>query len=297
MTLQKSLAIACIGGFTLAGCAGSQLETARKASPTGDSFTQNLYAGYIDLSAGEFDEADYVDSDWFAGRAISAAGNVAVAPEEIGNRALPADRARVLSAARERLVAALQATATSKHPVNAARAQVMFDCWMQEQEENFQPDHIAACRDGFIAAIGQVESAIKPMAAIKVAKPAPAPAPAAAAPPKPDPKSWIAYFDFDVAKITPAARPTIVEAATYSMHFDKARVTITGHTDRAGSTNYNENLAGLRADEVAMALMDQWVSANAIRIRVKGESDPAVATPDGKREPANRRVMINVESK
>ena len=267
---------------------------ARKASPTGDSFTQNLYAGYIDLSAGEYDEADYRDSDWFAGRAISAAGNVAVAPEEIGNRALPADRARVLSAARERLVAALQASASKKDPVNAARAQVMFDCWMQEHEEHFQPDHIAACRDGFIAAIGQVESAMKPMAAPIVAKPAPA---AAAPPPKPDPKSWVAYFDFDAAKITPAARQLIVEAATYSMQFAKARVTITGYTDRAGSAKYNDKLAGLRADQVAMALMDQWVSANAIRIRVKGESDPAVATPDGKREPANRRVMIKVESK
>ena len=294
MTLQKSLAIACIGGFALAGCAGSELETARKASPTGDTFTQALYAGYIDLSAGEFDEADYRDSDRFAGRAISAAGNVAVAPEEIGNRDLPADRVRVLSASRERLVAALQANATEKDPVNAARAQVMFDCWMQEQEENFQPDHIAACRDGFIAAIVQVEAAMKPMAQPKVAQPAPA---AAAPAPKPDPKSWVAYFDFDATKITPAAQRIIVAAAAYSMHFDKARVTITGHTDRAGSTNYNDKLAGLRADEVAMALMDQWVSANAIRIRVQGESDPAVATPDGKREPANRRVMIKVESK
>ncbi len=294
MTLQKSLAIACIGGFALAGCAGSELETARKTSPTGDRFTQALYAGYIDLSAGEFDEADYRDSDRFAGRAISAAGNVAVLPEGIDHRDLPADRVRVLSASRERLVAALQANATEKDPVNAARAQVMFDCWMQEQEENFQPDHIAACRDGFIAAIVQVEAAIKPMAQPKVAQPAPA---SAAPAPKPDPKSWVAYFDFDATKITPAVQQMIVEAATYSMQFAKARVTIIGHTDRAGSTNYNDKLAGLRADEVAMALMDQWVSANAIRIRVQGESDPAVATPDGKREPANRRVMIKVESK
>ena len=81
------------------------------------------------------------------------------------------------------------------------------------------------------------------------------------------------------------------------MHFEKPRVTITGYTDRAGSADYNEKLSGLRADEVAMAIMEQWVSANAIRIRVQGESDPAVATPDGQREQANRRVMIKVESK
>ncbi len=44
--------------------------------------------------------------------------------------------------------------------MEAANAQVMFDCWMQEQEENFQPPDIARCRDGFSAAIAAVEATI-----------------------------------------------------------------------------------------------------------------------------------------
>ncbi len=147
--------------------------------------------------------------------------------------------------------------------------------------------------------MGQVDAAMKPMAAPKVAKPAPAPAPAPAAapPPKPDPKSWVAHFDFDAAKISPAAQQKIVEAAAYSKKFAKPKVTVTGHTDRAGSTDYNEKLSGTRADGVAMAIMDQGVAANDIRIRFVGEADPAVQTPDGQREQANRRVTITVDSK
>ena len=106
---------------------------------------------------------------------------------------------QVLSAARERLVAALAGGAADKDPANAARAQVMFDCWMQEQEENFQPAHIAACRDGFTDAMGIVEAALKPAPAPVAAKPAPQPVAATPAP-KPDPKNWVT--------ISPSTRPS-----------------------------------------------------------------------------------------
>src|SRR3546814_14447170 len=52
-----------------------------------------------------------------------------------------------LTSSRERLMAVLAAGAAQSDPTQAAEAQVAFDCWMQEQEENFQPDDIAACRE------------------------------------------------------------------------------------------------------------------------------------------------------
>ena len=52
-----------------------------------------------------------------------------------------------LSGARSRLIAAFGAGARKRAPKQAAEAQLRFDCWMQEQEENFQPDDIdAPCR-------------------------------------------------------------------------------------------------------------------------------------------------------
>src|SRR3546814_7146483 len=62
-----------------------------------------------------------------------------------------------LTSSRERLMAVLAAGAAQSDPTQAAEAQVAFDCWMQEQEENFQPDDIAACRDRFEAAMARSE--------------------------------------------------------------------------------------------------------------------------------------------
>ena len=295
MTSYSRYAIAITCGIALTNCAGMQLESARKASPQGSEFTQGLYAGYIDLSASEYDEADYSDSDWFAGRAISAANDVAVGPEEIGNRNVPADRVRELGAARARLVAALQVGATTKNPTNAARAQVMFDCWIQEQEENRQPDDIAACRDGFIDAIGLVEASLRPAPAPVAAKPAPMKVATPMA--KPDPKSWVTYFAFDEANLTQQAMQKISEAAAYSMEFDTVVVTVKGYTDRAGDTEYNKKLSEMRADEVTTAILAKGVPASAIVVRSFGEADPAVQTPDGQPEQYNRRAVITIDYK
>ena len=81
-------------------------------------------------------------------------------------------------------MAALTAGARDKAPIQAANAQVNFDCWMQEQEENFQPDDIARCRSGFTQALLGAEAAVKPAPMAK----APAPMRKMAAAPKMAPK-------------------------------------------------------------------------------------------------------------
>ena len=54
----------------------------------------------------------------------------------------------------------------------AAAAQTSFDCWMQEAEENFQPKHIAACRNNFYGAMTLLEAAVekRQMVAMKAPK-------------------------------------------------------------------------------------------------------------------------------
>src|SRR3546814_14624397 len=86
-------------------------------------------------------------------------------------------------------MAVLAAGAAQSDPTQAAEAQVAFDCWMQEQEENFQPDDIAACRDRFEAAMAGLERA-----------PAPTPEPPPPAPTvEPTPGPYTVHFDFDGA--------------------------------------------------------------------------------------------------
>ena len=89
---------------------------------------------------------------------------------------MPVDAEPDLAAARVELVSALNSGGRQLLPAEAAQAQVAFDCWMQEQEENFQPDDIAACRANFETALAALKDGLAPApAAAQAAAPAPAP--------------------------------------------------------------------------------------------------------------------------
>src|SRR3546814_11085678 len=150
-------------------------------APQGNAHDSALQAGYLELAQAEYDEGDYRDSDTFAERSIRAAGGGDVQPEAISARDLPDNMVGTLTSSRERLMAVLAAGAAQSDPTQAAEAQVAFDCWMQEQEENFQPDDIAACRDRFEAAMAGLGREPAP-------KPAPPP-PATMVEPEPGPRS------------------------------------------------------------------------------------------------------------
>lgn len=187
----------------LAGCAGAELDRAKQVSPTGTAFENGLCKGYVAIASWEQGESDYEDADAFALRAISAAGGKGVEPEGLADWALPKDKVGELGNDRQRIVAALTSGARDKAPAQAAHAQVMFDCWMQEQEENFQPSDISKCRGAFMTAMASVEEAVrsKPMAK---AKPAPKPMVQKA--------KFLVYFPFDSDKITPESKRVILEA-------------------------------------------------------------------------------------
>ncbi|MDP6602913.1 MAG: OmpA family protein, partial [Rhodospirillales bacterium] len=171
-----------------------------------------------------------------------------------------------------------------------AKAQVMFECWMQEQEEDIQPEDIAACRADFYAAMAALKLALAPK--MVAAKPAPAPAPAPAPKPMALTGPYTVFFDFDSAELT-AAAPAVVQKVISD--FEKVKpseILLSGHADRAGSSAYNMVLSKERLDAVAAALKEGGVPSLILTKTMKGEYNPRVATPDGQRNEANRRVEV-----
>ncbi len=71
-------------------------------------------------------------------------------------------------------------------------------------------------------------------------------------------------------------------------------VVVVGHTDTSGSNAYNMRLSERRAKAVADGLVSAGVAQTGLQVDWKGESDLAVATPDGVKEPLNRRATINI---
>lgn len=285
MNKITSVIIAGMGSLALVGCAGTGLESAKEQTPSGSEFSKSLYDGYLGLSEGEYAEYDFADSDVFAQKASLAGTGAEVMPDAISDRDLPEDRIGVLSSSRARLMAAMAAGAAAKSPQSAAQAQVMFDCWMQEQEENRQPEDIDACQAGFSSAMAKVETDLEE----------PAPVAAVAPQPKPEDKSWVFYFGFDSADLSNEDAEKIKEIVTYASAND-AKVSLTSHTDRAGSDDYNNLLSAARADAVAKAMGDQGIAAIDVQMISLGEKDPAVATVDDVKEPLNRRVVVKVSN-
>jgi OOP family OmpA-OmpF porin len=105
-------------------------------------------------------------------------------------------------------------------------------------------------------------------------------------------RTFLVFFDFNKAVISPEARKILEEAAANAHKTNVIRVSVTGHTDRSGSNTYNQHLSEKRAAAVKKALLQLGITDKEIVTVGKGESEPLVATDDGVREPQNRRVEI-----
>jgi outer membrane protein OmpA-like peptidoglycan-associated protein len=125
------------------------------------------------------------------------------------------------------------------------------------------------------------------------AAPPPPPAPAPVAAPAPAPaRTYLVFFDWDRADLTPRARQIIREAADASTHVQYTRIQVNGYTDTSGTAKYNMGLSIRRAQNVAAELVRNGVPRTAIDIKGFGETHPLVPTGPGVREPQNRRVEI-----
>jgi OOP family OmpA-OmpF porin len=127
--------------------------------------------------------------------------------------------------------------------------------------------------------------------------PPPPPPPSYAAPPAavpaPQPaRTYLVFFDWDRADLTPRARQIIGEAAQASTHVQTTRIEVNGYTDLSGTAQYNMGLSVRRADAVEAELVRDGVSRSEISTQGFGESHPLVPTAQGVREPQNRRVEI-----
>jgi OmpA-OmpF porin, OOP family len=275
----------CIIGFavaSVAACAGLERQNAAKTQPpSGTGYNAEMSSGYFELTNLEYSEGNYVASDHFARKAMAAGRGEAVEPDTIESRSGVAKNpafAAELGAARQRLMAAKGKGGAKVAPTDMARAQVMFDCWIHEQDENRQPDDIAACRNAFNVAMGRVEAAMMP-------------APVA----MPMPGEYLVFFDWNRADVTPEAASILDSVVAAAKKMGDTRVVATGYTDTSGSADYNMGLSLRRAEAVKDVLVGEGIPAQNITTIGRGEADPLVPTGDGVREPQNRRVQIQFE--
>jgi outer membrane protein OmpA-like peptidoglycan-associated protein len=115
--------------------------------------------------------------------------------------------------------------------------------------------------------------------------PAAAPAPAPA-------RTYLVFFDWNAANLTPRATQIIAQAAADSHSQNVTTLDVSGYTDTSGTPTYNQGLSMRRAQAVAAQLVVDGVSKSEIEIHAYGETHLLVPTGPGVREPQNRRVEI-----
>ncbi|GGD73729.1 OmpA family protein [Croceicoccus mobilis] len=102
------------------------------------------------------------------------------------------------------------------------------------------------------------------------------------------------FFDFDSATAPANTMSTAQFLLKNAPMCGWSGYEIVGHTDRSGSDAYNEALSIARADAVTEVMVAAGADRAAIISRGVGETDLAVPTVDGERNPQNRRVVITV---
>lgn len=280
--LLISMAMLGLGACALPGT----MDADSIAGMTGASspFNDALHTGYSALGKGEYAEADWCDGDHFLGKAETLGSGGSVGPDAADSRRMPREHRETAAAYHQRLTTALASDAAKRMPMVAAQAQVAYDCWLQEAQENHQPEDIAACR-------GDLDAALAKLAAKPMAKPAPK---------KPmiqpkGPGRFVVWFDLDSAKITEDADAIISRVAKAYGDQKPKMIQLVGHTDTSGAASYNKQLSIWRANAVKDALVKQGVAGNKIATKGDGEAAPAVKTGDGVVNAANRRVEIRLK--
>jgi OOP family OmpA-OmpF porin len=264
----------------------------------GNTFTQALTAEYQTYVNGELQTyKDHADALHFARKGLAAARGDMIMPEPISDWSLLPGHAEELIVARSRLVNVFTLGAREMQPQLSAFAQARFDCWIEEQEENFQQDNISACKAQYMDAVAQLEAAM-PVA------PPPAPVEELADQPfdvdpsepmKIENAKYIVFFDWDAHSLTAGANAILDAAAEEAKERSLVSIDLVGHTDTSGSRDYNQKLSMKRANIVRDGMVRRGVDANLLSVNHRGESELLVDTPDDVREPANRRTEITFQ--
>ncbi len=275
---------AALVSLALAGCANldrramddyflltNDLDAVREMQPHGPAFVQVLRAGYIENMDYQRAQLDYGDLRHFGRKAVAAAEGVNVLPDELALRKLDDASAEELAAARARLMDAFDRDARRLAPIAAGRAQTAFDCWLEGAE--YGSARAAECKARFMTAMAAVDDALA--SGIE--------------------NVYIVFFAWDRAEITPVARKILSQVAEDYKAGKATRLILAGHADRSGPAAYNLELSKRRARAVAKVLTELGVPDTAMELHWYGETRPRVPTPDGVREPQNRRVEISLE--
>jgi OOP family OmpA-OmpF porin len=270
MKLRNVAALSvCVLFFT--GC--SNLRHLNKMDLNKGDFNTELARNYRDMANFEAKRHDPKDQMFFAKKAHAAVDGEMVLPTNMSAHDLPHDMIPEMHDGRMRLMRVLDGGARKQYPIMGAKAQTSFDHWLEEVEENNEPQRIADCRHRFYECLHALEKVMAPLACL---------------PGKKLCRSDVMYFKFGSTQMVADSKRDMGDIMASAKKCQ--RLTIVGCADAVGSASGNMSLSFKRAHKVRNMLIKGGLSHNNVFVGACARNTLPVKTH--KKEQENRRVEI-----
>lgn len=266
-------------------------------------FNAALQREYGALGEEALAESDHQHADLYIRKGFAAGNGLETMPEDPRTWWLPRRAVAELYEWHGKLLQVLPPNRGAR-PAAAARAQAMYDCWVEEEHEDvwmrdfsakfrmadnlYQPGDIARCKNAFFCAMYEMGVAV-PIQCVTAQD---------------------INFRFDLPRRIPGSRADLwpggvepqtgvsapaggamLDALIAGMRANpNSAVQLKGHTDTVGGVGYNQALSERRAVLIRGELMRAGVNPARITYRGVGKTELAVPTPDQTRNVRNRRV-------
>ena len=102
------------------------------------------------------------------------------------------------------------------------------------------------------------------------------------------------FFDTNKADIKGTSAETLNKLAEIFKEYPKSNILIEGHTDSAGSEEYNWGLSQKRAESVTQFLMAQGIASSRFTTKWYGETQPRASNETTEGKAKNRRVELAI---
>ena len=139
--------------FLLMGCTAS-LQELRTIAPVAGDFSSSLAAEYLAYSESEAEQGRNFSAEYFAAKGVNAAGGEVVELDRVKKNSRNYDS---LLTARTALSDILSEDVKRVSPQKAARAQMLFDCWNEQENKKLSIERVS-CADEFTVVYDELQT-------------------------------------------------------------------------------------------------------------------------------------------
>ena len=291
----------------LGSCAHFKIQKLENINNDKDFFSllSNEYKNFAKYEL--YEMHDEIDANYFAIKALRAANQKIVTPENPEDWNLPHNLISEFEGYFKKINLLIENKLYQNHKESFSKMIVGFDCWIEQQEENWQIDDIASCKNKFLKnynliheiyvdiSTAQKQSKQKKVEGFEnineskknnISKEIDQS--------HSNSKSVNLFFNFDQAVLTATEMIKLHNFIKLAQNNTNLTIYITGHADTKGSKKYNLALSYKRA-EFVKNFLENLDLRNNIFLEGYGESRLLVNTKDEIKEKQNRRAEVTLK--